>query len=99
MPWVTPTLKQVRAFIRDDISSSLQGARVLGNSALRIVADGQASLAHMILQYLDWLANQLMPDTAESVWLERHGRIWLVNADGSLGRKDAENSTGTVTLT
>ena len=54
---------------------------------------------HLTLQYIDWLALQLLPDTAETEWLDRHGEIWLVNADGTLGRKQATFATGSVTFT
>jgi uncharacterized phage protein gp47/JayE len=37
-----------------------------------------------------------MPDTAEREWLDRHGVIWLTNADGSKGRKAATYAQGTV---
>ena len=50
------------------------------------------------LQYLDWLALQLLPDTAETEWLDRHGEIWLVNADGSKGRKVATFASGGVSV-
>ena len=59
----------------------------------------QGALCHLTLQYIDWLALQLLPDTAETEWLDRHGEIWLVNADGSKGRKMATLSSGIVTFT
>lgn len=99
MPWTTPNLRQVREMVRDDITSSLTGAAVVGNTVLRVMADAQAGLARLILKYLDWLALQLMPDTAEKEWLDRHGQIWLVNADGSLGRKNPTFASGTVAFT
>jgi uncharacterized phage protein gp47/JayE len=99
MPWITPSLKQVREMVRDDITTSLSGAAVVGNTVLRVMADAQAGLARLILKYIDWLATQLMPDTAETEWLDRHGQIWLVNADGSLGRKNPTFAGGTVSFT
>src|SRR6516162_8149545 len=99
MPWSTPTLYQVRAMVRDDVTTSLQGAAVVGNTVLRVMADAQAGLARLILKYIDWLALQLMPDTAETEWLDRHGQIWLVNADGSTGRKLATPATGEAAFT
>jgi uncharacterized phage protein gp47/JayE len=41
------------------------------------------------------LSLQLLPDTAETEWLDRHGNIWLVNADGTKGRKLATVASGT----
>lgn len=66
---------------------------------LRVLSDAQGGLCHLTLQYIDWLALQLLPDTAETEWLDRHGDIWLVNSDGSVGRKQATFATGTVTFT
>jgi uncharacterized phage protein gp47/JayE len=82
--------------VRDDITMALPGAVVVGNTVMRVMADAMAGLARLVLKYLDWLALQLMPDTAETVWLDRHGQIWLVNADGSLGRKNPIAASGTV---
>ena len=99
MPWTTPTLRQVREIVRDDVTAALSGAIRLGNSVVRVVADANAGLAHLTLRYIDWLARQFLPDTAEAEWLERHGNIWLTNADGSIGRKVAAFASGSVTLT
>jgi uncharacterized phage protein gp47/JayE len=100
MPWQTPTLSQVRGFIRDYIAGALPGADALvPNSVMRVISDAQGGLCHLNLQYLDWLALQLMPDTAEQEWLGRFGNIWLVNADGSTGRKMATPAAGQANLT
>lgn len=95
MPWQTPTLRQVREMVRDDITASLYGAAFIGNNVLRVMADAMAGLTHHTLRYIDWLALQLLPDTAETEWLDRHGDIWLVNADGTVGRKMATYAEGT----
>jgi uncharacterized phage protein gp47/JayE len=100
MPWQTPTLREVRSLVRDSIRSSLPGADALvPNSVLRVLSDNQGAVCHLTLQYLDWLALQLLPDTAETEWLDRHADIWLVNADGSTGRKVATLALGTVAFT
>jgi uncharacterized phage protein gp47/JayE len=99
MPWHTPTLRKVREQTRDNVTAFLSGAVVLGNNVLRVVSDCMAGLAHLVLRYIDWLALQLLPDTAETEWLDRHGQIWLTNADGSIGRKGPTLAQGTVTLT
>jgi uncharacterized phage protein gp47/JayE len=99
MPWLTPTLRDVRGIVRDNIRSSLPGAdAAVPNSVLRVLSDNQGALCHLTLQYLDWLALQLLPDTAETEWLDRHGDIWLVNADGSTGRKVATPAFGLVSF-
>ncbi|MBO0718062.1 MAG: baseplate J/gp47 family protein, partial [Rhizobiales bacterium] len=99
MPWTTPTLRQVRQMVRDDITASVQGASLVGNTVLRVVSDATAGLAALVLRYIDWLSLQLLPDTAETEWLDRQGQIWLVNADGSKGRKSPTGSQGTVSFT
>ena len=114
MPWVTPTLKNVRAMTRDTVAAALATAQVpkniilsalnasvatLGNSFLRVISDAQSGLAHMTLRYLDWITKQLMPDTAETIWLDRHAQIWLSTASGARGRKAATYSTGPIIVT
>ena len=100
MPWSTPSLKDVRSLVRDHIRGSLPGADALiPNSVLRVLSDVQGALCHLVLQFIDWLALQLLPDTAEHEWLDRHADIWLVNSDGTTGRKMATLATGSVTVT
>lgn len=99
MPWTTPTLNEVRVMLRDDIVAAFSGGVVIGNSVLRVISDATAGLGHLTLRYIDWLARQFLPDTAETEWLDRHGNIWLVNSDGSTGRKFATVASGTVTMT
>jgi uncharacterized phage protein gp47/JayE len=86
--------------VRDYVRATLPGADAsIANSVLRVLSDNQGALCHLNLQYLDWLARQLLPDTAETEWLDRHGDIWLVNADGTTGRKLATLASGTVSFT
>jgi uncharacterized phage protein gp47/JayE len=84
--------------VRDDVTTSLQGAAIVGNTVLRVMSDAMAGVGKAILTMVDWVARQLMPDLAEKEWLDRHGQIWLVNADGSTGRKLAAPASGTVTF-
>jgi uncharacterized phage protein gp47/JayE len=85
--------------VRDAVNANLPGADAnVPNSVLRVLSDNQGALCHLTLQYVDWLALQLLPDTAETEWLDRHGNIWLVNADGSTGRKMAKLATGTASF-
>ncbi len=98
MPWITPTLRRVRELTRDEVTSSLSGAALIGNNVLRVMSDAMAGLAHLTLRYIDWLALQLLPDTSETEWLDRHGDIWLTNADGTTGRKSASYASGLVSF-
>jgi uncharacterized phage protein gp47/JayE len=100
MPWDTPTLKDVRSLVRDSIHGSLPGSdATVPNSVLRVTSDVQGAMCFLTLEYIDWLALQLLPDTAETEWLDRHGNIWLVNSDGTTGRKQATLATGIVAAT
>jgi len=95
MPWNTPTLREVRGLVRDSLRASLPGADAsVPNSVLRVLSDNQGALCHLTLQYIDWLALQLLPDTAEHEWLDRHGEIWLVGPGGTVGRKVATPAVG-----
>jgi uncharacterized phage protein gp47/JayE len=99
MPWTTPTLKDVRRMTRDNVTALLKGAALIGNNVLRVMTDTMAGLARLVLEYIDWLSKQLLPDTAEAEWLDRHGQIWLVNSDGTKGRKGPTQAIGSVTCT
>jgi uncharacterized phage protein gp47/JayE len=100
MPWSTPTLREVRSLVRDNIHGSLPGSdATIPNSVLRVMSDVQGALCFLTLEYVDWLSLQLLPDTAENEWLDRHGDIWLVNADGTVGRKQATLAIGSFALT
>src|SRR5262245_7942443 len=100
MPWNTPPLSQVRSFVRDAIHGALPGSdATIPNSVLRVMSDAQGALCFLTLQYIDWLALQLMPDTAEQEWLDRHGTTWMTNAEGSTGRKLGTLASGSITVT
>jgi uncharacterized phage protein gp47/JayE len=85
--------------VRNDVTAALSGVVLVANSVLRVMSDAMAGLAHLVLRYIDWLALQLLPDTAETEWLDRHGNIWLTNADGTTGRKAATFAQGSATAT
>lgn len=95
MPFALPTLREIRARVRDDVTARLPGAdAAVPNSNLRVMSDANAGLALEAHAYLQWLGRQMLPDTAEAEWLERHANIWLRR-----GRKAATFATGTVTMT
>jgi uncharacterized phage protein gp47/JayE len=97
MPWQTPTLATVRQNNRDYIVARLRQP-LIPNDYPRFLADANAGNAHLNLQYLDWLATQLLPDTAEQQFLDKWANIYLVNADGSRGRKVSTFAAGTITV-
>jgi uncharacterized phage protein gp47/JayE len=94
MPFVIPTLPDLRRQSRDFIVSKLPGSEVAPpNSRLRVIGDKNAAGAYLNLLYLLWVSQQLMPDTAETEWLDRHANIWLN------GRKAATYASGTINVT
>ena len=100
MPWVTPTLKETRILVRDKVRGNLEGADAsIPNSILRVLSDVSAGMTHLVLQFIQWLSLQIMPDTAEAPWLDRFAHMWLKNADGTTGRKLATLAIGRVALT
>ncbi|WP_186384015.1 baseplate J/gp47 family protein [Methylobacterium dankookense] len=79
---------------RDNLAAYLPGAdATVPNSVVRVLSEQNAAGAHLNLLYLDWLARQLLPDTAETEWLDRHGQIWLG------GRKPATYAAGSLSVT
>ena len=52
MPWYTPTLSQVRGFVRDNVRAKLPGSdATVPNSVLRVLSDVMGALCHLTLQY------------------------------------------------
>ncbi len=90
-----PTLIELIDRVTDDVSSRMTGdtGAVLRHSALGIIARAQAGAAHLLHGHLDWIANQVIIDTAEAEWLERWASIWKVT------RKPAAFAGGSVTFT
>lgn len=95
MPWVTPTLEQLRSLNRDNVTSQLRSGPMIPNSVLRVMADSNAGLGYLTLLYINWLALQLMPDTAETEWLDRFGNIWR---PGGTARKAATFGSGVLNV-
>lgn len=94
MPWIVPSLADLRRQVRDYVNARLPGAdAAIPNSPLRVISDNQAGLAALNLDFLAWIARQMLPDTADREYLDRHGDIWLG------GRLQATFATGVVTFT
>lgn len=94
MSFNRPTLSALIERIRADIDSRLPGAdSKLPASVLDVLARSYAGAASGLYGYVDWLARQILPDTAESELLGRHAAIW------GLTRKAAVGASGTVALT
>lgn len=95
MPFARPTLTEIIDRIIADISSRVVGVdgAVLRRSLLGIIGRAEAGAAHQLYGYIDWVARQAIPDTAEAEYLERWASIWNIT------RKAATFASGSVTFT
>jgi uncharacterized phage protein gp47/JayE len=79
MPLDRPTLEMITADVQAAIEARLPGAdatarlSVLG--ALALVFSGGV---HGLYGFIEQMARQLLPSTADADWLERHGQVWGV---------------------
>lgn len=94
MSFERPTLPALIDRAIADIESALPGADArLRRSNLNVLARMHAGASHGLYGYLAWLARQVLPDTAEAEYLERHASIWGVQ------RQTPAAATGTATAT
>lgn len=89
-----PTLAELINRTLADTTSRLSADELLRRADAEVLARVLAGAAHGLYGYIDWLSRQILPDTSESEWLERHASLWL-----SEGRKPAAAATGTVSFT
>lgn len=92
-----PTLAALMARARSDLVASLAGAEAKARVAIRGTLEWalpvvSAGAAHLMYGYLDWIARQILPDTADGGSLDRHAAIW------GLTRRAASDATGGVTF-
>lgn len=89
-----PTLTEIQRSILDDINTRLPGAESrLRRATLNVMAAVLSGAAHLLYGFISFIAKNIMIDTAETAWLERHSSIWGVT------RKAATFATGTATIT
>lgn len=95
MPFARPSLTEIIDRVIADISNRITGvdSAVLRRSLLGILGRAEAGTAHLLYGYIDWVAKQVIPDTAEREFLERWAAIWDIQ------RKPAEFAAGPVTFT
>lgn len=91
MPFIRPTLTELRNLVAQDIAAGLPGADpLLRFSNLNITGVAQANLANLHYGYLDWIAKQAVPFTATDEFLEGWAalkgvfRLAPVSATGSV---------------
>lgn len=95
MPFARPTLTEIIDRVIADIASRVVGVdgAVLRRSLLGILGRAEAGAAHQLYGYIDWVARQAIPDTAEAEYLERWASIWRIT------RLPADFASGPVTFT
>jgi uncharacterized phage protein gp47/JayE len=94
MPIERPTLSELRTQARADMAVALPEADAgLRTTNLRVIADVIAGLMHLQYGWLDWLQRQVLPDTAETEYLERWAAIF------GLTRRPASAALGSITVT
>ncbi|WP_126456739.1 baseplate J/gp47 family protein [Sulfuriflexus mobilis] len=95
MPFARADLATLIDRRQADVESRLPGTDPkLRRKLLTAVVRSESSSAHLLHGHLDWIANQILVDTAEEEILERHASLWLKN-----GRKAAAKSGGNITVT
>lgn len=76
MPYQRPDLPTLINRAQADMDSRLAGSPFLRRRLMAVLARMEAGVAHGLYGYLDWLALQIMPDTAEVEHLNRWASIW-----------------------
>jgi uncharacterized phage protein gp47/JayE len=94
MAFARPTLSELINRTLADTTSRLSADELLRRADAEVLARVLAGAAHGLYGYIDWLSRQILPDTSESEWLERHASLWL-----SEGRKPAAAASGLVSFT
>lgn len=95
MAWQRPTLPTLINRVLADVQSKLEDTTpLLRRSNLNVLGKVVAACTHGLYGYLDWIAKQVIYDTAEGSILNRWASIWL-----STPRVAAAYATGTITVT
>lgn len=93
MPYTTPDYRQIRADILRDIANQQPSASTGADSDFAIRANASGSAIEGLYQHQQWIARQILPDTADSDYLERHA------SQRRIYRKVASFATGIVRFT
>lgn len=94
MAFNRPTITDLIERQISDVESRLPGSDPrLRRTLLNALARAQSGSVHGLYGNLDWLAKQIIPDTAESGYLERHANWW------GILRKAATSAVGNINLT
>lgn len=97
MPFQRPTLTALREQARQDFAARLPGADgLLRQSNIRVLSDVFAGALHLVYGFVDWVSRQVIPDTAESVYLERWARIFAIERRPAARAAGSATASGTV---
>lgn len=88
-----PTLRELVARTLADTTSRLAADELLRRADARVYSRVLAGASHELHGHLQWIAQQVIYDTAESEFLERWASLWKIT------RKPAEFASGLVAFT
>lgn len=95
MTFARPTLSELIERARSDFETRLPGADArLSRSALDVFVRMHAGAAAGLYGYLDFMARQLMPDTAEGEYLARWAAIWGKRRKAAVAARLTVTATG-----
>lgn len=94
MAFDRPKLSEIVERIKTDIEAGLglTGAS-LRRSNIGVLSKAFGASVHLLHGHLDWVSKQIIIDSAESEYLERHAQIWGIT------RRAADFAQGSVTFT
>jgi uncharacterized phage protein gp47/JayE len=93
MPFTRPTLKEIVTRVETDIAGKVSAVPLLRRAFVKAIARAVAGAAHLLHLFLEWVARQLFPNTAEGAYLLRWAAIY------GLSPLPAQYATGNVTAT
>ncbi len=91
MSFVRPSITELISRMQQDAQSRMSVQQLRRSNANVYVRTG-AGAVHGVYGYAEYLARQILPDTAEAEFLDRHASIF------GILRKQAEKASGTVRL-
>jgi len=100
MPFDRPTLTALIERILTDMGTRIDGAdTALPRGNIPAFSRIHAGATHTLHGYLRWVAEQLLADSAEAEYLERHASIWGIvrnPAEQATGQCEATGTDGTL---
>ncbi len=94
MAWSRPSLSTLIKRNESDIETSLPGVNAkVRRTNLNVIAKLIAGTAHGLYGYIAYIAKQILPDTADTAYLDRQASMWL-----SVPRKAASYAVGSVNI-